>query len=91
LTNPLTRAFDNSRTLSGSNFIKAYSIVEKLKCKHAYVYAMGQEPWLNHVMALNYSSESPQILESNKFIKTCLENDIESERLFGKKEWILEL
>lgn len=88
LTNPLSRAFDQSRTLSGSDFIKAWSIANKLKCKHAYVYAMGQEPWLNHVMALNYSPTSKQIVESNKFVTECLANGIESERLFGKKEWI---
>lgn len=90
LTNPISREFDRSRTLSGSNFIKAWSIVEKLQCNYAYVYAMGQEPWLNHVMALNYSSESPQILESNKFVEKCLATGIESERLFGKKEWIFQ-
>jgi len=89
LSNPISRVNDQSRTLSGSNFDKAWSIVNKLKCKSAYVYAMGQEPWLNHVMALNYTPESIQMLESEKFIATCLEYGIESERLFGKKEWIL--
>ena len=48
---------------------------------------MGQEPWLNHVMALSYSPESKQIVESNKFVAMCLANGIESERLFGQKEW----
>ena len=90
LTNPLSRAFDQSRTLSGSDSNKAWSIVEKLKCKYAYVYAMGQEPWLNHVMALNYSPDSPQIIESNKFVAKCLAAGIESERLFGKKEWVID-
>ena len=50
---------------------------------------MGQEPWLNYVMALKYSPESPQIVESNKFIEACKQKGIESERLFGKKEWII--
>jgi L-ascorbate metabolism protein UlaG (beta-lactamase superfamily) len=90
LTNPLRREFDQSRTLSGSDCDKAWSIVEKLKCQHAYVYAMGQEPWLNHVMALNYLPDSPQIVESDKFVKKCIANGIESERLFGKKEWIFD-
>ncbi|MBN8523508.1 MAG: MBL fold metallo-hydrolase [Rickettsiales bacterium] len=89
LTNQINRTFDNSRTLSGSDFKKAWSITQKLKCKYAYVYAMGQEPWLNHVMALNYSLDSIQIIESNKFVSACHAHGIESERLFGKKEWIL--
>jgi L-ascorbate metabolism protein UlaG (beta-lactamase superfamily) len=88
LTSPLKRSYDKNRTLSGSNFEKAWKIVEKSNCKQAYVYAMGQEPWLNHVMALNYSPTSPQIVESNKFVEACNLNGIESERLFGKKEWL---
>ena len=50
---------------------------------------MGQEPWLNYIMALKYSPDSVQILESDKFIQTCKNNNIESERLFGRKEWII--
>ncbi|MBP6952573.1 MAG: MBL fold metallo-hydrolase [Alphaproteobacteria bacterium] len=89
LTSPLKRSHDRNRTLSGSNFEKAWAIAEKSTCKQAYVYAMGQEPWLNYVMALKYSPESPQIVESNKFIEACKQKGIESERLFGKKEWIV--
>lgn len=89
LTNALSRAFDQSRTLAGSDFPKAWSIVKQLGCKHAYVYAMGQEPWLNHVMALNYSETSKQIIESDKFVAECNANGISSLRLFGKKEWML--
>ncbi|AZL16328.1 MBL fold metallo-hydrolase [Rickettsiales endosymbiont of Stachyamoeba lipophora] len=90
LTTSLSRVHDRSRTLSGSNFDKAWSIVNILQCKHAYVYAMGKEPWLNYVMALDYSNESKQIIESSKFVQACKEKGIESERLFGKKEWIIE-
>jgi len=87
LTQPLKRTFDRNRTLSGSNFDKAWVIAEKSGCKEAYVYAMGQEPWLNYIMALKYSETSAQILESNKFIEACKDKGIVSERLFGKKEW----
>lgn len=90
LSTPLKRSHDRNRTLSGSNFEKAWKIAEKSNCKKAYVYAMGQEPWLNYVMALKYSPDSPQIIESDKFIQTCKDNNIESERLFGRKEWIIE-
>ncbi len=87
LSSPLKRAYDMNRTLSGSNSDKAWKIVQKSNCKAAYVYAMGQEPWLNYVMALKYTQESPQIVESNKFIQMCKNKGIESERLFGKREW----
>ena len=90
LTNPLSRAFDQSRTLSGSDCNKAWLIVQKLKCQHVYVYAMDQEPWLNHVMALSYSPDSIQITESDKFVTKCVAQNLVSERLFGKKEWFLD-
>ena len=89
LSSPISRGFDRKRTLSGSNFKKAWAIVEKISCKSAYIYAMGQEPWLNHIMALHYEANSPQIIESNKFIEACRCEGIESERLFGKKEWVI--
>lgn len=89
LSTPLKRTHDRNRTLSGSNFKKAWIIAEKSKCQKAYVYAMGQEPWLSYVMALKYIEDSPQILESNKFIHACRKKGIESERLFGKKEWVV--
>lgn len=89
LSSQLNRTFDFERKLSGSNCNKVWSIVKKLKCIHVYIYAMGQEPWLNHIMALNCSLESLQIKESNKLVALCKENGIKSERLFGKKEWVI--
>ena len=89
LSAPLSREFDKNRTLSGSNFEKAWAIVEKLQCKKVYIYAMGQEPWLEYISALKYSPASIQIIESNKLIEVCKSKGIESERLFGRKEWVL--
>ncbi len=89
LTIPISRSNDRSRTLSGSNFDKAISVVEKLKCKSAYIYAMGQEPWLRYVMALDYTPESIQITESDKFIDACKTKGITAERLYGRKEWFI--
>lgn len=89
LSSPLSRVLDKSRSLSGSNFDKAFKIVQQSKCKQAYVYAMGQEPWLNYIMALKYEPDSIQIIESERLINACRELGIVSERLFGKKEWII--
>jgi len=86
---PLNKAYDNERTLSGSNFEKAWSIVEKSGCKQAYVYAMGMEPWLHYIMALQYTPESIQITESDKFVAACKNKGIVAERLFMKKEWVV--
>lgn len=89
LSIPLNRGFDRNRTLSGSDFEKAWSIVDKLQCKSVYIYAMGQEPWLEFISSLKYTSTSPQIVESNKLMDACREKNIVTERLYGKKEWLL--
>jgi L-ascorbate metabolism protein UlaG (beta-lactamase superfamily) len=89
LTRPLERKKDQSRRLSGSNFERAIEIINALKCNEVYVYAMGQEPWLNYVMSKKYSDESNPIIASNKLIEECRKQGILSERLFGAKEVIL--
>ena len=89
LTRPLERKKDQSRRLSGSNFERAIEIINALKCKEVYVYAMGQEPWLNYVMSKKYTDESNPIIASNKLIEECRKQGILSERLFGAKEVIL--
>jgi L-ascorbate metabolism protein UlaG (beta-lactamase superfamily) len=89
LSQPLKRSFDNERKLSGSNCERAWALAKISKCSQAYVYAMGMEPWLTYIMALQYKKDSIQIIESNKFVETCKENNIQSEILFMKKEWIM--
>jgi len=44
---------------------------------------MGQEPWLRFVAGLEYTSESKQIVESNKFVEQCRSEGVTSERLHG--------
>jgi L-ascorbate metabolism protein UlaG (beta-lactamase superfamily) len=90
LTRRIERGQDESRRLSGSNFAQAIEIVNALNCKEVFVYAMGQEPWLNYVMSIKYSSESNPIVQSNKLIETCRERGIVAERLFGEREMLLD-
>ena len=47
LSRPLERDHDQSRRLYGSNFDQALDFVKRFNCREVYVYAMGQEPWLN--------------------------------------------
>ena len=89
LTQRLERAQDHSRRLAGSNYERAIAIVEELHCKEVYVYAMGQEPWLNHVMGIKYTDQSNPIVHSNRLIETCRSRGIPAERLFGEKEILL--
>ena len=90
LTQAMERKADQSRRLNGSDFEKAYDLVRRFNCGSVYVYAMGQEPWLNHIMCLRYTEKSPQIVESNKLLEECRRAGIPAQRLFGKKELFLE-
>jgi hypothetical protein len=64
-------------------------IIDCFHCKEAYVYAMGQEPWLNYIMSIKYTDESRPIVESNKLLKACAEKGITAERLFGEREILI--
>jgi L-ascorbate metabolism protein UlaG (beta-lactamase superfamily) len=90
LFHKLERGMDESRRLSGSNCEQAAGIIEHLGCREVYVYAMGQEPWLNYIMSIKYTEQSRPIVESNRLIAECRARGITAERLFGEKEILLE-
>lgn len=89
LTQRLERPKDHSRRLAGSDFERAKALVEQFNCKEVYVYAMGQEPWLNYVMSVKYTEASKPIVHSNRLIEECRNREIVAERLFGEKEILL--
>lgn len=89
LTKPVDRKMDQSRKLSGSDCQRGIGIVDQLKCKQVYVYAMGAEPWLDFVTSIKYDATSKQIIESDKLIEQCRERGLTSERLYGSKEIFL--
>ena len=89
LTQRLDRPKDQSRRLAGSNFERAMAMVEQFHCKEVYVYAMGQEPWLNYISSIKYTEKSNPIVQSNRLIETCRKRGITAERLFGEKEILL--
>ncbi|WP_323137492.1 MBL fold metallo-hydrolase [Paraliomyxa miuraensis] len=86
----LARKMDQSRRLCGSNSRRASEIIDLLSPRQVHVYAMGQEPWLGHVMGLRYTSESPQLVESNELLEYCHERGIAAERPYCKRELLLE-
>jgi L-ascorbate metabolism protein UlaG (beta-lactamase superfamily) len=86
LTGTISRRDDDSRRLSGSDCRRAWGVVQQLQCSRVFVYAMGQEPWLKHLMGLAYKPDSVQLLESGKFVERCRESGIPAERLFGCRE-----
>lgn len=89
LTSPLERGKDQSRRLAGSNYEQAIGMVDQFGCKEVYVYAMGQEPWLNYVMSIKYTEQSNPIIQSNRLIEECRGRGLVAERLFGEREILL--
>jgi L-ascorbate metabolism protein UlaG (beta-lactamase superfamily) len=83
---PLARKMDQSRRLCGANADRAMAILGPLQPEEVWIYAMGQEPWLRHVMGLQYHERSPQILESNELLERCRALGIRAERPFCKAE-----
>jgi len=90
MTKKITRDQDASRRLAGSNFEEAFSLLKIFKPKEVYVYAMGQEPWLEYISSVRYTDESNPIIQSNKLIEKCRELGLATERLFGEKEILYE-
>jgi L-ascorbate metabolism protein UlaG (beta-lactamase superfamily) len=89
LTRPVERKMDQSRRLAGSNYERGIKIVDRFRFKDVYVYAMGQEPWLNYIMSVKYTEQSNPIVSSNKLIEDCRGRGIQAERLFGEREILL--
>ncbi|MEM9212758.1 MAG: thioester reductase domain-containing protein [Cyanobacteria bacterium P01_F01_bin.150] len=87
----ISRRVAATRRLDGSNAERATELVDQLHPQHVYVYAMGQEPWLNFITSIVYTDDSPPIIESNKFVKYCKQLGIDTERLYGCKEIHLDM
>lgn len=87
LTKPVTKKMSDSRKLSGSNAAQAGDIVTELGAREAYIYAMGEESWLGHVMATSYNENSYQLKQVDEFMTWCADNGIKSEHLLEQREW----
>lgn len=78
------------RRLNGSNAERAEHLVDILQPAQVYVYAMGQEPWLNYITSIHYTEDSLAIVESNRLVRYCQQRGLPARRLFGKAEFLLE-
>ncbi len=86
MSKTLTRDQDNSRRLSGSDFKRGMSLVDIFHPQEVYVYAMGQEPWIEFISSIKYTDQSNPIVQSNALVSKCQEQGIVAERLYGEKE-----
>lgn len=86
LTQDLARDKDGTRRFAGSNYEKGMALVNIFQPLEVYVYAMGQEPWVEFISSIKYTDDSNPIVASNRLIGECMGRGIVAERLFGEKE-----
>jgi len=89
LSGQVTRKMDESRRLSGANCERAWRVIQEVKCKRLFVYAMGQERWLQYLLGLAYEPGAIQLVESDRLIERCRAHGIPAQRLTGCTEmWV---
>ncbi len=86
----LSKENDNSRRGRGCNFEEGRKLVELFGCSEVYVYAMGLEPWLKHILNLELTDQSNPIIQAKKLLEYCRNKGLRAEMLFGEKEILLE-
>jgi L-ascorbate metabolism protein UlaG (beta-lactamase superfamily) len=86
LADKIPHDMDGSRRLGGSNYEQGIDLVRRFSPQDVFVYAMGQEPWLEYICSLRYTETSNPIVESNRLLETCRQNGVRAERLFGERE-----
>ncbi|MFZ5526632.1 MAG: thioester reductase domain-containing protein [Pseudomonadota bacterium] len=72
-----------ARRLNGSDADRGMGLIDSLRPAQVFVYAMGQEPWLNYITSIHYTPDSLAIIESDKLVARCRERGIDARRLLG--------
>lgn len=81
---PVPRKVSLARRLNGADAVEAARIVSALGAGRIFVYALGEEPWLQHVMATNYGPESYQLVQAAELATRCADLGVAYEHLVGK-------
>ncbi len=90
LTKPISRKNDESRRLSGLDSERAWRALQEFDVASAFVYAMGQEPWLRFIMGLEYTPESVQKKEVAALLERCAGASMHAECLYLSREMTFE-
>jgi L-ascorbate metabolism protein UlaG (beta-lactamase superfamily) len=83
---------DQSRRCHGCDSSRALELLEALGANRIYIYAMGLEPWMEHLLGLAYTEDAVQIKEAKRLVSKAQERGFdEAEIMFGKCEIVLPL
>ncbi|HEX7956740.1 MAG TPA: condensation domain-containing protein, partial [Pyrinomonadaceae bacterium] len=85
-----TREQDQTRRYHGCDAHAALNLLEGVGARRIYNYAMGKEPWLEHLLGLGLSEESPQLQASATLLqKARARGFLAAERPYGRRELFL--
>ncbi len=87
---PIEKKLDLVRRSNGSDATMAWELINIFDVKHVYLYAMGAEPWLNYIMALQHDHSDASQNESLMLIEKCKSHGIFAEKLFGSMEMVVD-
>lgn len=86
----LPRHYEQTRRYHGSNARNALEILRTVGAKRIFNYAMGIEPWVEHLLGLGLTEDSPQYIESEKLLTHARRHGfLAAERLSGMGEFLL--
>lgn len=91
LAAPPQRDHDESRRQHGSDARAALEILEAVGAKRVYNYAMGLEPWLEHILGLGLTEDAPQWQASERLLACARRRGLLAvERPFGTQDIYLD-
>lgn len=63
------RRVNESRRYKGCDASRAMEILRAVDAERIFIYAMGLEPWLEHLLGLAYSEDATQLKEAHKLLR----------------------
>jgi len=83
---PMHRHSQDRRS-NGCDAAGALALARSLRCRRAFVYAVGREPWVRYLLALTPAEDDVYIAEIRQFIDLLgRELDVSGSLLFGSAE-----
>jgi L-ascorbate metabolism protein UlaG (beta-lactamase superfamily) len=86
LPRPPEPEHETGRRYHGCCARTALDLVRAIDAPRIYLYAMGLEPWMDHLLGLGMNEHAPQWIESERLIAAAREGGLVAERLKGPCE-----
>jgi L-ascorbate metabolism protein UlaG (beta-lactamase superfamily) len=77
---------ENGRRYHGCSAATAISLMEAVGARQLYLYAMGLEPWMDHLLGLGMNEGAPQWKESEAALRQARARQVHAERLNGPRD-----